>query len=409
MAKKSKKRPARFEKHQSGCMWSLINIFDFRHGRPSQKLLPDRKHVGKRIVGPGYPDIMLESLGDSCEICKEPTASVESETPTIDSSKMSVKDLMEEEMVGEQDQKKRASIANRDTKRTTEGDEDHAKKSHGRMRSKIDLDPDDFVASEEVSDKPTHLKNVAGSVDLNVMVEELCSRIDQKDVSHFKPGQDSELAAQPVEDPSVIEEKLCEATKVLMDHFTDGKSFNKDGKIQSSRELVYALQILNSSKDVFLKLLKDPNSLLAKHIQSLQDIQVEEGKFKVLTESELLEQNSGHGKQHNFFWRKFKGLERNSSKKSENSEDLNRIVVLKPGPLGSRSSDVASSCGSFPESPRSIGDKGQIERISSSFSFTELKRKLKYAMRKEPLMINRDKKKGGETVPMASPDRKSVV
>lgn len=45
----------RYEKGQSGCMWSLINMFDFRHGRSTRRLLSDRKRdnwqaVGKKLV-----------------------------------------------------------------------------------------------------------------------------------------------------------------------------------------------------------------------------------------------------------------------------------------------------------------------------------------------------------------------
>jgi len=347
---------------------------------------------------------------------------VRSETPTTDASKMSVKELMEEEMFGDQDKKKCANIANGDTKQTATGDEGHVKKNHGPMRGKIDLDADDFVAAGDlVADKPSHQKNKpSGSVDLNVMVEELCTRIHQKDVSHFKPGEDGQLATQQAEDPSIIEGKLCEATKVLVNHFTDEKSFNKDARIQSSQELVDALHILNSNKEAFLKLLKDPNSSLTKNIQSLQDIQVEKGKFKVLTDSDILEHNSGYAKQQNFFWRRFNVLERNSTKKNETSEDLNRIVVLKPGALGSRNLDMAVTCGSLPESHRGVGHKCQIERVPTLFSFAEFKRKLKHVMRiehhgvirnglsrqvpKDKVMTNRDKK-AGEAVAMASPSR----
>lgn len=51
MAKGSRKRVARYGNDQSGCMWGLINIFDFRLGRPSQRLLSDKKRGSKRISG----------------------------------------------------------------------------------------------------------------------------------------------------------------------------------------------------------------------------------------------------------------------------------------------------------------------------------------------------------------------
>lgn len=51
MAKKSKRITVRYEKDQSGCMWGLISLFDFRHGRASRKLLADKKRPGRQTVG----------------------------------------------------------------------------------------------------------------------------------------------------------------------------------------------------------------------------------------------------------------------------------------------------------------------------------------------------------------------
>lgn len=51
MAKKSQKRPLRHERGQAGCMWGLISIFDFRHGRTTKRLLSDRSRVNKQVVG----------------------------------------------------------------------------------------------------------------------------------------------------------------------------------------------------------------------------------------------------------------------------------------------------------------------------------------------------------------------
>lgn len=51
MAKKSLRRPVRYEKDQSGCMWGLISIFDFRQGRSTRRLLSDRKLGSRHAVG----------------------------------------------------------------------------------------------------------------------------------------------------------------------------------------------------------------------------------------------------------------------------------------------------------------------------------------------------------------------
>lgn len=57
---------------------------------------------------------------------------------------------------------------------------------------------------------------------------------------------------------------------------TSDKSFGKptvDDELHKSRTLLEAFDILNSNSDLFLKLLRDPNSLLMKHIQSQKDLQ----------------------------------------------------------------------------------------------------------------------------------------
>lgn len=42
----------RYEKDQSGCMWGLISMFDFRHGRSTtRKLIADRRHGSKHALG----------------------------------------------------------------------------------------------------------------------------------------------------------------------------------------------------------------------------------------------------------------------------------------------------------------------------------------------------------------------
>lgn len=41
----------RYEKGQTGCMWGLISMFDFRHGRSTRRLLSDRKRESWQSVG----------------------------------------------------------------------------------------------------------------------------------------------------------------------------------------------------------------------------------------------------------------------------------------------------------------------------------------------------------------------
>ncbi|GAB4844488.1 hypothetical protein Ancab_037866 [Ancistrocladus abbreviatus] len=370
MAKKSRKRAAQFEKNQYGCMWGLISMFDFRHVHSTQKRLPDQKRGRRHVTGTADK---LELPKNSCEICKDINGGEQSESATVDAGKMSVKELMEEEMTVEEDKKKQAFDG--DPNQTVMARGGHTRRSHRRASKKsFDLgDVNHFGAEDLVSERPAcHKHKSSKSLDLSVMMEELCSQMYEKNISCFKHDHENELQTQSSDqDSSVLERKLGEATKVFVDHFTDEKSLRKGGKIQPSKELPEALQILNSNKEVFLKLLQDPNSQLMKHMQKLQDFQVEkDGNSK-----EFLEEDIGNGKHESFFWRKFKGLERSFSRRHDYPDDLNRIVVLKPGPPDSNSLKPAAIHCSLQQSPQ---DSGNI--VSS---FTEFKRRLKYAMRKE--------------------------
>lgn len=59
MAKRKQRRPSRHERDEAGCIWGLISIFDFRHGRSTRRLLADRKRVGKQAVGRTLSETLL--------------------------------------------------------------------------------------------------------------------------------------------------------------------------------------------------------------------------------------------------------------------------------------------------------------------------------------------------------------
>ncbi|GMH31308.1 hypothetical protein Nepgr_033151 [Nepenthes gracilis] len=304
MAKKSRRRASRYEKNQSSCMWGLISIFDFRHVRSSQKLLRDRKRGSKHIIG---EKSKLDVLNNSSEIHEDIKGVEQSET-TTDAGKMSVKELMDEEMTGDHDQKK--------------------------------------LAEGLASEKPGHRKHKStNSLDTSLMMEEFCCHTRQKNLHCFKHDRDIGHSMRSNKDYPITDQELEEATKVIVDHLTNEKSFVSEGRIKPSKEFVDALQILNSTKEVFMK-----------NAEKLQDSWVEkDGKLKYFLEKDL-----GNAKQKSFFWRTLKGLERSLSKKNENSRDSNRTVVLNPAPINDH-----------------------IESVSYNFSITEFRRRLKHAMRKD--------------------------
>lgn len=401
MGKRSQRRLVRYEKDQSGCMWGLISIFDFRQGRTTRRLLSDRKRGSRQAVGAGYSKNKFEMLSDLDEDNQGTLDGEDSTTVlvTTDAGKPSVKKLIEEEMFNEQDLKKGNGNAEVEIKLSKSGNESHlnmehikTKKSRKKSRDmdKHDLDADKILETECSCNQNSEKQSI-DNVGIDEIMEEFCHWIHQKSLSTVKHDQVDEVQMQSNLKHSDFE-KLSKAIKEFINQkFINAKHLKENGKNLHSKELIGALEILCSDEELLLKLVQDPNSLLAKHVLNLQDSQVGKGKEpKSLPGSNMSElELSGLGQseelvsrkqQRNFFRRKVKSQERNPLKQNANSETPNRIVILKPGPAGLRNSKTESSLGSSPEL---VGEKGLTERVGAHFFLAEIKRKLKSAMGKE--------------------------
>lgn len=386
MAKKSHRRPLRYEKDQIGCMWGFISIFDFRHGGLTRKMISDRRRGSLQAIGAGYSSSKLKMLTDFHEEGQGIDDGNESTDGTVDAGKPSVKKLIEEEMFSEPESKQQISS----TEINPEGHSRKNSKRTNRSRRKTnDMQLHDSNTSEKLG-----LEKTISNLSIDAIMEELLSQIQQKNISLSEHDQQGELDAQA--DQKHFEEKLSEATKVFIyQKFVSREYLKGDGKIHQSKELMDAIQTLISNKELFMELMQDPNSLLVKHIQTLQNTLAEKDeKSKSRAESNFSEgelsdsntrQSEGNAsrKQHKLFRRKVKSLQRKPSKENENSQASNRIVILKPGPAGLQDCETERGLGSLPQSHYSVKNNGIGERGTSHFSFTEIKRKLKHAMGKE--------------------------
>lgn len=123
-----------------------------------------------------------------------------------------------------------------------------------------------------------------------------------------------------------------------------GKYLSKDGANYQSRQFLDALEVLNSNKELFLKLLEDPNSLLVKHIQDLRASQAGKERAKSLSEERRSKRGLINGKEqegaehtqksqkkngHKLFWKKIK-WDRHSSKGSSNHQSSDTVDVSEP-------------------------------------------------------------------------------
>ncbi|GFP91515.1 protein trm32 [Phtheirospermum japonicum] len=347
MAKRSKRRTSRHERDQAGCISGIINIFQFRHGRSTKRLLTDRKQT----VGAGHSSNNTISPSPT-EKCENLAVTEENTMPTADAAKTSVKELMEVEMFNEQGPK-HTNDSEMGSEQVSSKSRNRTKKHQKKKRS-----------SAKSSDMDFDQKNI----DLEIILEELAN-IDQRNTNGPKHDCDPDIDVPSGGPVTVVEEKLVEAVKLFIEQrlSNNTKRFGDEANNCFSDELMDALKMLRLNKGLFLKLLQDPDSELFKHIQNFEDARLGKEPEEKPVNLKPADELSSH-KNRNFFRRRTKSLESYPSGENNNKDcqSPSKIVILKPGPERSKSpeTDIA-------------------ERNASQFSFTEIKRKLRHAIGKE--------------------------
>ncbi|CAA2988116.1 uncharacterized protein LOC111409995 isoform X1 [Olea europaea var. sylvestris] len=425
MAKRSQRRLSRHEREQAGCIWSFISILDFRHGRSTRKLIANKRRASRQAVGAG------NSITSPTGTCQNADGE-ESKVAVAHVARISVKELMQEEMFTEQGLK---NEANGSEICLNQIDSEHGpvKKSHKRIdrtrKKSSDMDlPKSDAAETLVYNKVPEQKS-SDTPEWEIMEE--ISQIYQKFSSFMKRDSHDDLD-MPSDQNFSLEEKLVEAIKVFSDQrLSSSKHFGEEVRTHFSKEFMDALQTLSSNEDLFLKLLQDPNSILVKHMQNLDDTQLEKDqKPSSLIGPGLSKEKLNHSKpddlldrkHRKFFHRKSKSLESCPTGGNKNCQSSSKIVILKPGLAGSESPPADIRISTSLLSPDAVKNKVQNERNTSQFSFTEIKRKLRHAMGKEKPGIvpdrlvhkfpskhqngnDTDKNASGEIVGWSSPNR----
>ncbi|KAE8723838.1 putative Polyamine-modulated factor 1-binding protein 1 [Hibiscus syriacus] len=278
MGKRSNRRPVRYEKDQLGCMWGLITMFDFRHGRTTQRLLSDRSMersfglFGYRCLSDPAMYIGSKNLFN-CAGIGSSASLVEEKAMAMDTCKPSVKKLLEEEMSREQVANIEVNNTEHEAKEFSSGEGDSGRKSRKRsnkVRKKSSGNSLVVDAAKnlvlQVSCQHKSDQRTPGSLDVDNLVEEFRHEYDRKriDCVHH------DWSAEPKS--SGFEERLSEAIKFLVSQkLINRNQLMEGGELQASKEVMDALQVLSLDEELFLKLLRDPNSMLVKYVKDLPD------------------------------------------------------------------------------------------------------------------------------------------
>ncbi|KAK7358611.1 hypothetical protein VNO77_00546 [Canavalia gladiata] len=170
-----------------------------------------------------------------------------------------------------------------------------------------------------------------------------------------------------------------EVTKMTVDQRSINEvSQGKDRAGCQPNQFLDALQILYSNKELFIKLLQDPNSLLVKQIHDLQSSQVKEpyqARKKRMTGLNKSPQSNATQ-----CVKPFKSSDGYDLRSSCNPQSSNRIVVLKPGTVNVKNFGETSFGCPQSHSPNSFSSDARYIR-PSHFPFGRIKRKLRHVMR----------------------------
>ncbi|CAN1253859.1 hypothetical protein LINPERPRIM_LOCUS8452 [Linum perenne] len=237
------KSPAHHETYKSRCAHCLLGFFRFRQTTHSKKLISDSRTANKHCADDGLARNKLDwlpSVDGKCD-CID----TEQDDPRTSTASSGHKEVLKLQV---EDVKSDSKVVASRTKR-------HKKRRRVRRLP------------------------ISGCYDVATMglgkrvPERLIGRSSKEEESVVSgPNQDRSDRNRPKE--INFQFHMNEAAEAFINQrLVDGQLLGEDeGKVQS-KHFLDALDVLNSNRDLFSKLLQDPNSLLVKHIEDLRDSQ----------------------------------------------------------------------------------------------------------------------------------------
>ncbi|KAJ4835501.1 hypothetical protein Tsubulata_015496 [Turnera subulata] len=364
--------PELYGKYKSRCAYSFIRLFHFGQNQ-SKKLISDHRPLERHAAGNERAKIGLDLPSNADG--KQPVVEVENETVVVDSDRAGMKKFMSKDMHIEGKIKRipAAKVENVKSSNGVVGDQS----SNSRKTSKSYR-------------RPRRLP-IYGCYDVATMKQMKPSDQDKDDRSaetsvssqvNPKRGRDCNSETTNNRKEINIQVHMNEAAEAFINQkLIDGKHLSRDGAKVQSKHFMDALDTLNCNKDLFIKLIQDPNSLLAKHIEDLRDFQDKEQPTKSFTEATLTSEPSSNetGDEEPFSSLNFTPSDSDTSKGTGDPQILEKIVVLRPGTTSLQNFAGINNHDSPPQAGHRVGSVQQSVR-PSFFPFIKMKKRLMHAM-----------------------------
>ncbi|GMJ00326.1 hypothetical protein HRI_003701800 [Hibiscus trionum] len=373
----SPKSPAICEKYKSGCAWGLIHFFDFRQAHSPGKLISDTKRSNRQAKGDGYKRNKPSLLSNE-EKPQYIDDAVDDKNVAVNSRMREVKNIVKEEMsVKHQTRKEKANgeLQNQQVHPKLVGHSKEHRKASRSSKKPCRFSGCGCDAVLEGCKQPSDQKMAEKSSNNNLASVTEASYNDEnttnggdlrcKNIGGRKHDHQGEIN---------VRVEMSEAVEAFVNQkLTDGESLCRNEVANRSNEFIDALEVLNSNKELFMKLLQDPNSLLVKHIQDLRDSQAKKQQPQSSSKAKTsqcqpkgAEECGGSADAQMFL-----------SKGSDMPRPSNTTAVSKSG-----KQNCPDKISNWP-SPQSHYSSRKMERtVRPTFlSFEHMKRKLWHAMR----------------------------
>uniref|UniRef100_A0A2P2JTJ6 Uncharacterized protein LOC105129062 isoform X2 n=1 Tax=Rhizophora mucronata TaxID=61149 RepID=A0A2P2JTJ6_RHIMU len=370
------KSPVLYEKYKSRCAYGFINFFHFRRSN-SKKLISNRRHLSRDAIddeGVQNKSHLLSNVDEKCQSNDDEA----DHCVAADSGDMEVR-----KVIGESIEQQVSSKINA------------AKVEHANSSSEfINEKPWSRRKAKKTCHRPLRLP-IYGCHDVTTMAqckqvqENLVDKSSKKDCIKPPEVSSNQLHLENRRDVSQKQPNKINlqfhmndtAEAFINQKLIDGENLTRDGPGNQPKHFLDALEVLNANKDLFIKLLQDPNSLLAKHIEDLRDSQSKKRRTKCFREVKPQEHqrcNSGESEAP-VCTQSIKSRNKSLSNETGDRLHLEEIVVLRPGhPSLHNCTDNNSH--DYQQPQFSIRNLQQSVK-PSFFPFVRMKRKLMRAMR----------------------------
>nr|KJB52116.1 hypothetical protein B456_008G247100 [Gossypium raimondii] len=358
----SPKSPAIYEKYKSGCAWGLIHFFDFRQAHSHGKLISDKKRANRQAKCDGHAKNKTRFLSNE-EKGQHIDDAVDNRSVAVNSRKTEVKNDVEEVMSVKHLTMKKRVICELQNQQVNPKLVGHSKKKSSRFRArgcKAAIEGYSQPSERNTAEKPSNnnLVSVTEASDNDVSTSNGGNH-SCKNIGGKKHGHQTEINLR-VE--AFVNQKL-----------TDGENLTINEVANRPNDFIEALEVLNSNKELFMKLLQDPNSLLVKHIQDLRDSQTENQPPQSSSNAKTSQcQPKGAEECEGSV-----DAEMVISKGSDMPQTSYATVVLKSG-----KQSYPDKISNWPSPPSSHSLRKKEKSVRQTFlSFEHMKKKLRHAMK----------------------------